>query len=133
MKPTIGRRTEMLRYVFAVVAIACGLGPSIALAQSGYTNVTITSVNLYQASQSSTPGTLIVYSPSPGTGSDAEGCASSGIGYAWIDWSSATLPDGKALHEAVLAAFMAGRPIGIGIKGCSSAGYPLVFGITLLP
>jgi hypothetical protein len=123
----------MDKYIFGIIAIAIGLTPTVGFAWSGYNNVTPTMVNVYQASQTTTPGALIQFSPGSASGADNEGCAQSGKGYAWIDWSSTAQPDGKALYTSVLAAFMAGKQIGIGINGCNSSGYPVVYGINLNP
>jgi hypothetical protein len=123
----------MDKYIFGIIAFAIGLTSTVGFAWSGYNNVTPTMVNVYQASQTTTPGALIQFSPGSASGSDNEGCAESGKGYAWIDWSSSVQPDGKALYTSVLAAYIAGKQIGIGINGCSSGGYPVVYGINLYP
>lgn len=119
-------------------AVICGLIgsyiPSLCLATSGYNYFTPTDVSIYQAGQSSAPGgVLITFSTASATGADNEGCTYSGKGYAWIDWSSTALPDGKALYASVLAAYLAGKQIGIGLNGCSSSGYPVVYGVNVWP
>jgi hypothetical protein len=123
----------MHRHILALLAAVIGWAPTIAFATSGYNNVSPTGITIYQASQTAWPGALIQFSPGSASGADNEGCAQSGKGYAWIDWSSTAQPDGKALYTSVLAAFMAGKQIGIGLGGCNSSGYPLVYGINLYP
>ncbi len=117
-----------------IVLMVCGYLPSTSLATSGYNFFTPTNVTVYQAGQSSAPGgALIIFSTASATGSDTEGCTYSGKGYAWIDWASSSLPDGKALYTSVLAAYLAGKQIGIGLNGCSSGGYPVVYGVNVYP
>ena len=87
-------------------------------------------LTLYQAGQGAAPGALIQV---PSTFTDTEGCAHSNQGYAWIDWSSAAQPDGKSVYTTVLAGHLAGKQIGIGLNGCSSQGYPLVYGVNVYP
>jgi hypothetical protein len=49
----------------------------------------------------------------------------------FIDFSTAETPDGKSLYAMALAAKMADKPVSIGTHGCSSEGYPLVYGINV--
>ena len=104
--------------------------PALSFAWSGYSS-NVTLLTVYQAGQASWPGVLSQF---PSTlPPDTEGCARSGQGYAWIDFSSTAQPDGKALYATVLSAYLAGKMIGIGVNGCSSLGYPLVYGINVYP
>lgn len=110
------------------------LMPHVGWSWSGYNKVTVSLVTIYEAGIGAAPGALIQFSG--GTGADNEGCTQSGKNLAWIDWSSSILPDGKAIYATVLAAQLAGKLIGIGLNGCSSAavgGYPLVYGINVYP
>ncbi len=104
--------------------------PGFSLAWSGFNNINIVSLTIYQNGKASPPGGLVQFSG--GTGSDNEGCTSSGKGYAWIDWGSGT-PDGSTLYATVLAAEMAGKQIGFGLNGCNSVGYPIIYGINTYP
>ena len=114
--------------VLTVIAIGV-LAPCTAMAWGGYNNVTLRLLTLYQAGRGANPGALIeLPAPFP---SDNEGCTQSNKGYAWIDFTSATQPDGKALYASVLAAHLAGRPLGIGTNGCSVDGFPVVYGINV--
>ena len=116
----------MSKFALYAAAIA-GLMPTLGFAWSGYNNVPVTLLQVYQAGQGAVPGALIQFSTASGTGADTEGCTQSGHGYAWIDWSSAAQPDGKALYVVtLLAAYLAGKPIGLGLDGCSAGGYPAV-------
>jgi hypothetical protein len=49
----------------------------------------------------------------------------------FIDFSTTETPDGKALYAMALAAKMADKPISIGTHGCSTEGYPVVYGINV--
>jgi hypothetical protein len=105
--------------------------PAPGFCWSGYNSVTMSLVTLYQGGQASPPGALIKVSPvAP---SDTEGCTYSGQGYVWIDWSGTIQPDGKAIYASLLAAHLAGKTVGIGVNGCSTNGYPLVYGINVYP
>jgi hypothetical protein len=104
--------------------------PQFAMAWSGFNNVNIVSLTIYQNGKASPPGGLLQFSG--GTGSDNEGCTNSGKGYAWIDWGSGT-PDGSTLYATVLAAEMAGKQVGIGLNGCNSVGNPVIYAINTYP
>ena len=118
----------MIRLLFLLLATGI---PAVVFAWSGYNNVTITYASLLQAGQASPPGALIRVTPY--TPADTEGCSSSGTGYVWIDWSSSVQPDGKAVYSALLAAELAGKTVNVGVNGCSSSGYPVVYGIVVYP
>jgi hypothetical protein len=105
--------------------------PIAAEAWSGYNNVTIVMLSVYQAGRGVTPGVLIQFSPK--TPTDTEGCTYSGAGYAWIDYSTTGEPDGKQLYAMALAIQKSGGVIGIGTNGCSSQGYPVVYGLNSTP
>jgi hypothetical protein len=102
--------------------------PHLGWTWSGYQKVSITIVTLYQASQVSPAGALMQFTPT--TPSDTEGCTYSGKGYAWIDFSSSSQPDGKSLYATLVAAQLAGKLVGFGVNGCSG-GYPVVYGINV--
>jgi hypothetical protein len=105
--------TFAFRKAATALAIALGIAASHeALAWSGYNQVTIKLLTVYQASQGAGAGALIeLPTPFP---NDTEGCSQSSHGYAWIDFSSSTQPDGKSVYATVLATRLAGRAIGIG-------------------
>ena len=108
--------------VVALIALASPVGH----AWSGYGQVSVRLLTVYQAGAGVAPGVLIELTTSPG---DTEGCAHSNEGAAWIDWSRTGEPDGKAMYSSILAAHMAGRLVGIGLNGCSSGGYPVAYGV----
>lgn len=109
-------------------ALAAGI-PALTSATSGYNPVTLKALTVYQAGRGVPPGVLLeLNTPFP---TDAESCAHSNQGYAWIDWSTSGEPDGKAMYAAALAAHLAGKTLGIGFSGCSSQGYPLAYGINV--
>ena len=49
----------------------------------------------------------------------------------FIDFSTAEAPDGKSLYATALAAQLAGKSVSIGTLGCSSEGFPVVYGINV--
>lgn len=49
----------------------------------------------------------------------------------FIDFSTAETPDGRALYAMALAAQLAGSTVSIGTNGCSTEGFPMVYGINL--
>jgi hypothetical protein len=99
-------------------------------AGSTYSKVTVTRLLVFQASSGSNPGSLILFTPAT---ADSEGCTKSGQGYAWIDWTSTLLPDGRSLYATVLAASLAGKQLDIVVGGCSQGYYPLVYQIVMYP
>jgi hypothetical protein len=105
--------------------MGAALLPTFAAAWSGYNNVTIVQLTAYQAP--ATPGVLIKFSPAT---PNFEGCSYTAGDYAWLDTSQA---DGKAIYAAALAAQLAGHRVDIGVHGCSAAGQPLVYGLSVLP
>jgi hypothetical protein len=111
------------------LALIVGMRPNTSFA-SGYSPVSIASITVYQGGGASPPyGALVQLTSSP---SDSEGCTHSSSGYAWVDFSSTTQPDGKVVYSALLAAQIAGLTVNIGITGCSSQGYPLVYAVGVL-
>jgi len=99
-------------------------------AGSSYNQVTVSRLLVFQASSGANPGSLIVFTPAI---ADSEGCTKSGVGYAWIDWTSTLQPDGKSLYATVLAASLAGKTVDIVVSGCSQGYYPLVYQIVIYP
>jgi hypothetical protein len=115
------------------IAIGLCLAALIAMTRpntgfaSGYSPVTIAQIILYQGGGASPPyGALVQLTTSP---SDTEGCTHSSSGYAWVDFTSTTQPDGKTVYAALLAAELAGKSVNIGVTGCNSQGYPLVYAV----
>jgi hypothetical protein len=49
----------------------------------------------------------------------------------FIDFSVSESPDGKTLYATALAAQLSGASVSIGTHGCSSEGFPLVYGINV--
>ena len=108
------------------LGLVVGMRPNSSFA-SGYNPVIIASLTLYQGGGASPPyGALITLTTSP---SDAEGCTHSSSGYAWVDFTSTTQPDGKTIYAALLAAEIAGKTVNIGVSGCNSQGYPLAYAV----
>ena len=113
--------------VIGLLASALALSPLAARAWSGYSSISISVLTVYQSGHASPPGVLVTLSPSSAT--DTEGCTHSNQGYAWIDYSSTGEPDGKALYAGLLSAQLAGKIIALGINGCSSNGFPMIYAI----
>ena len=109
-----------------LTALIAAIRPNTGLA-SGYSPVTIAQVTLYQGRGTSPPyGALVQLTTSP---SDSEPCTHSSRGYAWLDFTSTTQPDGRVLYAALLAAEIAGKSVNIGVSGYSSLGYPLIYAV----
>jgi hypothetical protein len=106
------------------------VAPTVGWTWSGYNGVTISWATAYQSGKASPPGVEISITSAP---ADSEGCAYSGKGYAWIDFSSSGSPDGSTLYATVLAAEAAGKIVDIGLNGCASNGVPMVYAITMHP
>jgi hypothetical protein len=104
----------------AVIAL---LLPAMATAWSGYNNVTITTLTVYQAPAA--PGVVVRFSP---TTPNLEGCSYTAGDLAWIDTSTA---DGKSVYAAALAAHLAGRGVDIGVHGCTPDGQPRVYAVVV--
>ena len=108
----------------ALVA-AMGIFPSFVLA-GGVNNVTVIETTIYMGSTRT--GALVKFSPaSPGL----EGCSYAGGNYVFIDYAAQVTPNGRDLYATVLAAYLAGRTIGIGTSGCTAEGFPIVYGINV--
>lgn len=86
----------------------------------------LTMVSIYRGTVRS--GALIKPSATFGNG---DGCSSPAD--LLIDFSTTEAPDGKALYATALAAHLAGKSVSIGTLGCSSEGFPLVYGINVQP
>lgn len=116
-------------HVFVVtLGLVVGLHISAARATTVYSGITITRMDLFQASSGAAPGVVILFSPSV---ADTEGCAKSGQGYAYIDFTSTLQPDGKTLYSTVLAAWLAGKSVDLVVAGCEQSYYPLVYQIQI--
>lgn len=123
-------RTVRLLTIPILASLAL-LFPAPGFCWSGYNSVTIVLLTVYQGGQASPPGVLVQVSPvNP---ADTEGCTYSRQGYVWVDWSGTIQPDGKAVYAALLAAQVAGKVVGLGVNGCSSLGYPLLYGVNVYP
>ena len=104
------------------------LVPKLSSALDGVDGVTVVLATVYMGSTAS--GAYVKFSPAkPGFG----GCTYNTGDLAWIDFSAQVTPNGRDVYATALAAYLAGHTIGIGVNGCSSAGYPLVTGINVYP
>jgi hypothetical protein len=126
-----GELQIMRPIVFAILASTFALSPAAARAWSGYQTVTIALLTIYQSGHASPPGVVVTISPANLT--DVEGCSHSSQGYAWVDYSSQGEPDGKALYATLLAAQIAGKSISLGLNGCASNGFPMIYAIEVSP
>lgn len=114
------------------IAIANALMAPSAHAQSvtvNVTNVTITAFNVYDTYA------VVRYSPATATDPQCTGTNSAEMSSAVIDFGA--VPNKKNEVAAVLSAYLAGKPIGIGMSGGSScylwgtAYVPVVYRIDL--
>ena len=108
----------------SVLGTAAVLLPTLSTAWTGYNNVTVVELTTYQVP--ATAGVLVKFSPAS---HNLENCTYAGGDYAWIDTSQA---DGKSVYASLLAAYLAGRNVDIGVHGCTE-GRPRVYGITVKP
>src|SRR5690242_9197632 len=97
--------SRMIAYLSTAAAIAA---PAVGWSWSGYNGVTISWATAYQSGKASPPGAEINLTTTP---ADSEGCTYSGKGYAWIDFSSAGVPDGNTLYATVMMAQARARPL----------------------
>src|SRR5690349_17863007 len=113
-----------------LIPVLLGFGamlPAIGMADSNII-VPISSVLIYRGAVY--PAGLVTFSSNL---QHPEGCTSVEDNVVVIDFSSTTQPDGKSLYAAVLAAFLAGRNVQIGVRGCYTNGAPLVYSIQIMP
>ena len=117
-------RTEVRFVAVLLAAAVSSLSTPAEAATDGVNGVTISSVTLYAGT--TLPGAIIFFSPAkPGMG----GCANASGNAVWIDWSSTVQPDGKALYASLFASYLIGKTVGFGTTGCTSDGYPIVYGV----
>jgi hypothetical protein len=110
----------------ALTGMVCCISmlPALATATAQVSGVTITAISIY-AGNSGSQGAVITFSPGI---AGLEGCTNTAGKAVWIDFSSATPPDGKSLYASVLAARLAGQVVTFGVGGCADAGQlPLVY------
>ena len=107
----------------SVLGTVAVLLPTLSEAWSSYGNVTVIEVTTYQAPAA--VGVLVKFSPAS---HNLEGCTYAGGDYAWIDTSQA---DGKAVYSSLLAAYLAGKTMSIGVHGCTPEGRPRIYGVAL--
>lgn len=114
----------------ALVMLLGGFLPAIGWGASTVSSVTVTQVSIYAGSSGAQAG-LVVFEPArPGM----EGCTYSPGNELWIDFSSTTQPDGKALYTTVLAAYLAGRTLSFEVSGCADGGQlPQVYWVGVGP
>ena len=110
-----------------IVATAICLSPAVSTA-GGVQNVTVVELTIYMGT--TLPGALVKFSPAA---QGLEGCSYSVGDYVFINFAAQTVPSGRDVYASVLAAYMAGRSIGIGTNGCNSSGYPIVYGVNVNP
>jgi hypothetical protein len=111
-------------FVRGAIALCAGLVTSQAHAYGGTAWGPITVLSLYRG----TVRTGALIQPSVAF-TNADNC--SNAANLFIDFSTTEAPDGKALYATALAALLAGKSVSIGTLGCSSEGYPLVYGINV--
>jgi hypothetical protein len=101
-----------------------------ARANTQITSVTITGLSIYAGSTGS-QGAEVSFTPAmPGV----EGCTYPAGNVFWIDFASASQPDGKSLYATVLAAYLAGHSLTFGVLGCAESGQlPLVYRVDVGP
>ncbi len=116
---------------FGQALILLGLGtlavaPTAALANTN--TVTITMTTVYMGSTRT--GALIQISPAyPGM----NGCTYATGDQIFIDFAAQVTPGGRDLYATVLAAYLAGRQVSFGTQGCTSEGFPIAYGVNVLP
>jgi hypothetical protein len=121
----MSQKIQSVKIRLSVLAITTSLLPTLGAAWSGYNRVTILDLTTYQAP--ATAGISVKFSPAT---PNLEGCSYTTGDYAWIDTTQA---DGKAVYASILAAYLAGRSVDIGVHGCASNGTPRVYGISIAP
>jgi hypothetical protein len=113
-------------FILSSIAICAIATPSPAFSYGGTGWGPLTMVTIYRG----TVRTGALIKPSV-TFTNGDGCSQSAD--LMIDFSTAEAPDGKALYATALAAHLAGKSVSIGTLGCSSEGFPLVYGINVQP
>jgi hypothetical protein len=101
--------------------------PTLSRADTQITGIQVVTVGLYSGAAGA-QGAFVRFQPAlPG----AEGCPYAAGDQIWIDFSSAVMPDGKALYDTVLQAYLSGNSlytISFGVRGCGNNGQlPLVY------
>lgn len=116
----------MRKLPLGVLSAILALAPIPGSTTSGVQNVTVTQLSIYMGSTAT--GAYVKFSPAtPGL----EGCSYAVGDNAWIDFAAQVVPSGRDIYASVLAAHLAGRPIGIGVNGCNASGYPIVYGVNV--
>jgi len=108
-----------LRNGLLSLALAASLiMPTLSKADTQITGVQILNVGLY-AGSSGLQGAYVRFSPALPA---AEGCTYPPGDQIWIDFTSTTVPDGKALYETVLKAYLANDlySLSFGVRGCAA-------------
>jgi len=128
MRKTYALRMTQCGLVAMVLAYACT--PQKAAATTQISSITVTGLSIYAGSTSS-QGAEVIFSPAmPGI----EGCTLPAANVLWIDFSSATPPDGRSLYATVLAAYLAGHTLTFGVGGCALGGQiPVVYRVDVGP
>jgi hypothetical protein len=114
----------MSRIVLPSIAVGSAFASSPAYAYGGTVWGTIKVLTIYRGSVRT--GALI--EPSM-TFTNGDNCSNPIT--LFIDFSTTETPDGKALYALALAAQVAGKSVAIGTQGCSSEGFPVVYGINM--
>ena len=91
------------RLLISTVTLLLSVLPGMAPAQT-QVSATVTQVSIYAGS--SAQGAVLYITPAV---PNLEGCTNTAGNLLWIDFSSATQPDGKALYATVLAALAQGQ------------------------
>jgi hypothetical protein len=114
----------------AVIPLVLGLVAMLPEVTRADSNVTapIASVRIYRGAAAQAG--LVFFSSAL---QHPEGCITATDNIIYIDFASATEPDGKAIYSTVLAAFLAGRTVQFGVRGCASNGAPLVYSVEVMP
>ena len=117
----------MMRPRILHISIAMGIVSAlfgVALAQT-QVSATVTQVSIYTGSTAQ--GAVLYITPAV---PNLEGCTNGPGNLLWIDFSSATQPDGRALYATVMAALAQGQRMAFGVSGCGDAGQvPVVYRI----
>ena len=112
------------RIILSAIAVGSVSASSPAYAYGGTGWGPITMVTIYRG----TVRTGALIEPSA-TFTNGDNC--SNPVNLFIDFSTTETPDGKAIYALALAAQIAGKSVSIGTQGCSSEGFPVVYGINM--
>jgi len=110
------------------VAVALSL-PMAAFSDTEISPQSITAVNVY--SGTTAQGAWIKFAPAQ---PNVEGCPYAAGNLMWLDFTSATQPDGKVLYGTVLAGVVSGKKIVFSVRGCGNGGQiPLIYAVEIMP